>query len=292
MLPKDVIKRVRHIEIATRRLVNDVFAGEYRSTYRGRGMEFSEVREYRPGDDIRSIDWNVTARTGEPHVKVFTEERELTVMLMVDLSGSGEFGTVGRAKRDLAVEVAALLAFAAIRNNDRVGLIAFTDHIEKYLPPKKGTDYGMRLISELVRHRPRGAETKLADALEYLMKVQRKKAVVFLVSDFLADDYQQNLKIVNRKHDLTVLPLSDPREESLPNVGLLWLEDAETGKRTLVDTSDRNIRAAVLKSASERKAALEYLLKSSDIDMVPLHTDQDYATPLVNFFRGRARKFR
>jgi len=292
MLPTEVIKRVRRIEITTRRLVNDVFAGEYRSTYRGRGMEFNEVREYRPGDDIRSIDWNVTARTGDPHVKVFVEERELTVVLMVDMSSSGEFGSVSRAKRNLAVEVAALLAFAAIRNNDRVGLIAFTDRIEKYVPPKKGVDHGMRLISELVRLEPSGSKTDLAGALEYLMRVQRRRSVVFLLSDFLAEAYDKNMRIVNRRHDLTVLPLSDPLEETLPDVGLVWLEDAETGRRTLVDTSDRQVRLTVSKSSAERRAQLDYLFRSSDIDAVPLRTDRDYATPLVNFFRQRAKRFR
>jgi len=292
MLPTEVIRRVRRIEITTRRLVNDVFAGEYRSTYRGRGMEFNEVREYRPGDDIRSIDWNVTARTGDPHVKVFVEERELTVVLMVDMSSSGEFGSVTRAKRNLAVEVAALLAFAAIRNNDRVGLIAFTDRIEKYVPPKKGVDHGMRLISELVRLEPSGTKTDLAGALEYLMRVQRRRSVVFLLSDFLAEAYDKNMRIVNRRHDLTVLPLSDPLEETLPDVGLVWLEDAETGRRTLVDTSDRQVRLTVSKSSAERRAQLDYLFRSSDIDAVPLRTDHDYATPLVNFFRQRARRFR
>lgn len=292
MLPQEVIKRVRHIEITTRRIVNDVFAGEFRSTYRGRGMEFSEVREYRMGDDIRSIDWNVTARTGEPHVKVFVEERELTIMLMVDLSSSGEFGSVGKVKRNLAVEVAALLAFAAIRNNDRVGLIAFTDRIEKYLPPKKGTDHAMRLISDLVRLEPRGVETDLNGALQYLMRVQRRRAVAFLISDFLTEDYDRSLKIVNRRHDLTVLPISDPREEEFPDVGLIWLEDAETGKKKLIDTSDRSVRTSISRRSVERKAKLDYLLKSSDIDSVQLRTDRDYTTSLMNFFRQRARRFR
>lgn len=292
MLPQEVIRKVRRIEITTRRMVNDVFAGEYRSTYRGRGMEFSEVREYRPGDDIRAIDWNVTARTGEPHVKVFSEERELTVMLMVDMSSSGEFGSVVRAKRNLALEVAALLAFAAIRNNDRVGLIAFTDRIERYVPPKKGTNHGMRLISELVRLEPGGKGTDLAGALAYLLNAQRKRAVVFLITDFLARDYERNLKIVNKKHDLTVLPLTDPREESFPDVGLVWLEDSETGERKLVDTSDRQVRMAVASASAERRANMDYLLRSTDIDSVALRTDRDYTGPLVKFFRNRARKFR
>jgi len=292
MLPQEIIKRVRRIEITTRRLVTDVFAGEYRSTYRGRGMEFSEVREYQIGDDIRSIDWNVTARTGKPHVKVFSEERELTVILMVDMSSSGEFGTAVRSKRRLAVEVAALLAFAAIRNNDRVGLIAFTDRIEKYVPSKKGANHGMRLISELVSLAPRGSRTDLSGALEYLMRVQRRRAVVFLISDLLAEGFERNMRIVNRKHDLTVLPLSDPREESLPDVGLIWLEDAETGRRVLVDTSDRYVRRVITQSSSERRAQLEGLFRSTDIDVVPLHTDRDYSAPIANFFRQRARRFR
>ncbi len=292
MLPQEVIRKVRRIEITTRRMVNDVFAGEYRSTYRGRGMEFSEVREYRPGDDIRTIDWNVTARTGEPHVKIFSEERELTVMLMVDVSSSGEFGSVGRAKRNLAVEVAALLAFAAIRNNDRAGLIAFTERIERYVPPKKGVNHGMRLISELVQLEPGGKRTDLAGALAYLLNAQRKRAVVFLITDFLAEDYERNLKIANKKHDLTVLPLTDPREESFPDVGLVWLEDSEIGERKLVDTSDRQVRMAVANASAERRANLDYLLRSTDIDSVALRTDSDYTGPLIKFFRGRAKKFR
>jgi len=292
MLPVEVIRKVRHIEISTRRLVNDIFAGEYHSTYRGRGMEFSEVREYQRGDDIRAIDWNVTARMGAPFVKIFQEERELTVLIMVDLSSSGEFGSVQRPKRELGIEVAALLAFAAIRNNDRVGLIAFTDRVERYVPPKKGQKHALRLISELVRFEPAGAKTNLCDALEYLMRVQRKRAVVFVLSDFLDENFEHMLRVANRKHDLVALSLTDPREIELPDVGLLWLEDAETGALKLIDTSDSEVRRRFMMSSAGKRMAREKLFRSSDLDAIPLSTDADYTSPLIGFFRRRARRFR
>lgn len=292
MLPVEVIRKVRRIEISTRRVVNDILAGEYRSTYRGRGMEFSEVREYQRGDDVRTIDWNVTARMGAPFVKIFQEERELTVIIMVDLSSSGEFGSVRRPKRELGIEVAALLAFSAIRNNDRVGLIAFTDRVERYVPPKKSKKHALRLISELVRLEPAGARTNLRGALEYLMRVQRKRAVVFILSDFLDENFEHVLRGANRKHDIVALTLSDPREIELPDVGLLWLEDAETGEQRLIDTSERDVRRKFLMSSAGKRAAREKLFRSSDLDAIPLFTNSDYTAPLIGFFRRRAKRFR
>lgn len=292
MLPTEVISKVRRIEIRTRKLVSDVFAGEYRSTYRGRGIEFSEVREYQPGDDVRSIDWNVTARMGNPFVKIFHEERELTVVIMVDMSSSGEFGSIKRAKRELAIELSALLAFTAIRNNDRVGLLAFTDRIERYVPPKKGQKHGLRIISELVKLTPQSRKTDIRSALEFFMRVQRKKAVVFLLSDFLDEGYEKILRIANAKHDLVTISLSDPREFELPNVGLVWLEDAETNQPILLDTSNPLVRRQFISTAMSKNSSREKFFRSSDIDFVRISTDSDYIMPLTAFFRTRARRFR
>lgn len=292
MLPTEVINKVRRIEIRTRKLVSNVFAGEYRSTYRGRGIEFSEVREYQPGDDVRSIDWNVTARMGSAFVKIFHEERELTVVIIVDMSSSGEFGSIKRAKRELAIELSALLAFTAIRNNDRVGLLAFTDRIERYVPPKKGQKHGLRIISELVKLTPQGRKTDIRSALEFFMRVQRKKAVVFLLSDFLDEGYEKILRIANAKHDLVTISLSDPREFELPNVGLVWLEDAETNQPILLDTSDPLVRRQFISTAMSKNSSREKFFRSSDIDFVRISTDSDYIMPLTAFFRTRARRFR
>lgn len=292
MLPTEVIKKVRRIEIRTRKLVSDVFAGEYHSTYRGRGIEFSEVREYQPGDDVRSIDWNVTARMGNPFVKIFHEERELTVIIIVDMSSSGEFGSVSRAKRELSIEISALLAFTAIRNNDRVGLLAFTDRVERYVPPKKGQKHGLRLISELVNLSPQGKKTNIRNGLEFFMRVQRKRAVVFLLSDFLDEGYEKILRTANAKHDLVTISLSDPREFEFPNVGLIWLEDAETGQPILLDTSNSLVRKQFVSTAMNKHSFQEKFFLSSDIDFVRVSTGSDYITPLTVFFRTRAKRFR
>lgn len=292
MLPTEVINKVRRLEIRTRRLVSDVFAGEYRSTYRGRGIEFSEVREYQQGDDVRSIDWNVTARMGSPFVKIFHEERELTVIIIVDMSSSGEFGSVKQVKRELAIELSALLVFTAIRNNDRVGLLAFTDRIERYVPPKKGQKHGLRLISELVKSTPQGKKTDIRNALEFFMRVQRKRAVVFLLSDFLDEGYEKILRIANAKHDLVTISLADPREVELPDVGLIWLEDAETGKPILLDTSNPLVRRQFVYTAAGNKSSQEKFFRSNNIDTIRLSTDSDYIMPLTAFFRTRAKRFR
>ena len=237
MIPKEILKKVKRIEITTRGLVNDVFSGEYHSVFKGRGMEFSEVREYQIGDDIRTIDWNVTARMGHPFVKIFEEERELTVMLIVDVSSSGNFGTHSRMKGEIAIEICALLAFSAIKNNDKVGLIIFTDAIEKFIPPKKGKSHVLRVLRELLYHEPKGRQTDIGKTLEYLNRVTKRRSVVFLVSDFINTGYEKALQIANRRHDIVAITVTDPREMNMPDVGFIRLEDAETGEVVLVDTS-------------------------------------------------------
>src|SRR6266850_3521950 len=292
MLPAEILRKVRRIEIRTNRLVNESLAGEYHSVFKGRGMEFSEVREYQFGDDIRSIDWNVTSRMGHPYVKKHVEERELTVILLVDFSASGEFGTRRQFKREIEAEICALLAFSAIKNSDRVGLIAFTDRIETYLRPKKGKDHVLRVIREVLYFRPRGRRTDLAQALRYMYRTISKRSVVFLVSDFLADGFAQPLRVAARKHDLIAITVTDPREEDLPPIGLIDLEDAETGERVLVDASDRRTRDRFRSWATGRRAAREGLFRSVGVDSLELFTDRPYDVPLVRFFHKRARRMR
>lgn len=292
MIPKEILKKVKRIEIQTRGLVNDVFSGEYHSVFKGRGMEFSEVREYQFGDDIRTIDWNVTARTGHPYVKVFDEERELTVMLLVDVSSSGEFGTVERMKGEIAVEICALLAFSAIKNNDKVGLIIFTDRIEKFVPPKKGRSHVLRVLRELLYHRPEGHGTDIALALEYLSRVTTRRAVVFLVSDFLSENYEKALRIANRRHDLVAITITDPRELELPDIGFVELEDAETGEIVLIDTSDFGVQETFTTETSEARRRRDHLFRSMDVDTIDIRTDISYVEPLIRFFRQRAKRFR
>ena len=260
MDPAEILKKVKKIEITTNRLVNDVLAGEYHSVFRGSGMEFAEVREYQPGDDIRTIDWNVTARMGVPYVKKYTEERELTVMLLVDASASLETGTQESLKGEIAAEICALLAFSAIKNNDRVGLIIFTDTIEKYLPPKKGKKHVLRVIRELIYFKPQKVKTDIACALDYLSKVQRRKCVAFLVSDFMSEEYEKSLTVSNQKHDLITITITDPREVELPPVGFVELEDAETGETIVVDTSDEQVRRLFFRTShrsEERRVGKE-----------------------------------
>ena len=292
MIPKEILKKVRRLEITTRGMVNDVFSGEYHSVFKGRGMEFSEVREYQIGDDIRSIDWNVTARYGHPFVKVFEEERELTVMLLVDASSSGEFGTFDRMKGEIAVEICALLAFSAIKNNDKVGLIIFTDKVEKFVPPRKGKSHVLRVLREMLYFRPEDRKTDIATALEYLNRVIRRRCVVFLVSDFLSQEYQKALRIVNRKHDIVAIHVVDPREKELPNVGYVELEDAETGEQILLDTRDNKVRREYAEKTSEAIQTREKLFRSMNVDSIAIHTDESYFEPLIRFFRMRAKRFR
>lgn len=292
MIPKEILKKVKRIEITSRGLVNDVFSGEYHSVFKGRGMEFSEVREYQLGDDIRTIDWNVTARAGHPYVKVFEEERELTVMLLVDVSSSGNFGTFERMKGEIAIEICALLAFSAIKNNDKVGLIIFTDRIEKFIPPKKGKSHVLRVLRELLYHKPEGSQTDIAGALEYLNRVTKRRSVVFLVSDFINFGYEKALQIANQRHDIVAITVTDPRELEMPNVGFIELEDAETGEVILVDTSAAEVRSLYSQKSSHDVKKRDKLFHSIDIDHIDIRTDQPYIEPLIRFFRMRARRFR
>ncbi len=291
MVPKDILRKVKRIEIQTRGLVNDVFSGEYHSVFKGRGMEFAEVREYQMGDEIRTIDWNVSARMGHPYVKVFEEERELTVMLVVDVSSSGEFGTYERMKGEIAIEICALLAFSAIKNNDKVGLIIFTDRIEKFVPPKKGKKHVLRVLRELLYHEPEGRGTNIAMALEYLSRVMHRRSVVFLVSDFISDDYQKAMQVANRRHDLVAITVTDPREMELPDIGMVELEDAETGEVVLIDTADTTTRTMFGTKTSEQKQVRDKLLRSLNIDTIDIRTNISYVEPLIRFFRMRAKRF-
>ncbi|MFC1666416.1 DUF58 domain-containing protein [Candidatus Omnitrophota bacterium] len=292
MIPREILKKVRQIEIRTGRLVNDVFAGKYESVFKGRGMEFHEVREYVPGDDIRSIDWNVTARTGHPYVKKFIEERELTVLLMADVSGSGHFGTKNKMKKDIMAEIGALLAFSAIKNNDKIGLMLFTDRVEKFIAPKKGKSHVLRVIRELLYHKPEGKMTSIGSALEYLGKVLKKRAVVFLISDFMDSDYERALRILNKRHDIIGVSISDPRETYLPDVGLVEFEDAETGEIIYLDTSDDFLKKELMKKRSSFVESRNRVFKSMGLDSIEISTDKSYVKPLMVFFKMRAKRFR
>ncbi|HSR50466.1 MAG TPA: DUF58 domain-containing protein [Acidobacteriota bacterium] len=292
MIPKEILRKVKRLEITTRGLVNDVFSGEYHSVFKGRGMDFSEVREYHYGDDIRNIDWNVTARSGRPYVKVFEEERELTVMLLVDVSRSGEFGSAERMKGEIAVELCALLAFSAIKNNDKVGLIIFTDRIEKFVPPRKGRSHVLRVLRELLYFKPEGRGTDIGGALEYLMRVTRRRAVVFLVSDFISQPYRQPLKVAAQRHDVVGLQMIDRREMEIPAVGFLEVEDAESGEHLLVDTGSKEFRKLLTAQARGEQRQREDLFRTLKVDFVEIFTDRPYFEPLVEFFRNRARRIR
>ncbi len=292
MIPKEILKKVKRIEIQTRGLVNDVFSGEYHSVFKGRGMEFSEVREYQVGDDIRMIDWNVSARMGHPFVKVFEEERELTVMLLVDVSSSGEFGTVEQMKGEIAAEICALLAFSAIKNNDKVGLVIFSDKVEKFVAPKKGKSHVLRVVREILYHEPQGHQTNIAEALEFLSRITQRRAVVFLVSDFISSNYEKALQIANKRHDIVAITVTDPREVDLPDIGFIELEDAETGETFLVDTSSVDVRNDFAVHTSEAVIAREKLFRTMNVDHIDIRTDQGYIEPLIRFFRMRAKRFR
>jgi uncharacterized protein (DUF58 family) len=284
---REILKKVRLIEIKTRGVVNQVFSGEYHSVFKGRGMEFSEVREYQYGDDIRTIDWNVSARFNHPFVKIFEEERELTVMLVVDLSGSGTFGSALALKNEVAAEICAVLAFSAIKNNDKVGLLLFTDRIEKFLPPKKGRAHILRIIRELISFRPSGTRTNLREALEYFNHVTKKRSIAFILSDFLDTGYDRILRVVSRKHDLIAVELSDPREESLPAAGLIALRDAETGESRWVDSSDPEVRKEFARFWQGQRAHRRQLFLRSRVDAIPIRVDRPYLKPIVDFFKRR-----
>jgi len=290
MLQKEMFKKIRRIEIRTRKLVNDLFSGEYHSTFKGMGMEFEEVREYIPGDDIRLIDWNVTARTGSPHIKKFREERELTVVLLVDASSSGRFGTHERYKEDLAAELCALLAYSAIKNNDKVGLIIFTDKIEKYIPPQKGKPHVLRLIREILYFTPERTKTDIAGALEFFSKVTKRRSVVFLISDFLSENFSTPLRIANKKHDVIAVKISDPRELQFGNYGLIELEDAETGEVLVLDTASAEFRRSFSEQAEQGTDAMQRAFRLIDVDFIQIRTDQPYTAPLIQFFKMREKR--
>ena len=289
-LPKELLKKVKQIEINTRNVVNEVFSGEYHSVFKGRGMEFAEVREYQPGDDVRLIDWNVSARMGHPYVKIFEEERELTVMLMVDVSSSGNFGTAQQFKREVAAELSAVLAFSAIKNNDKVGLIIFSDRIEKFIPPRKGRTHVLRVIREILFYKPREATTNIGEALEFLSRVIKRKSTAFLISDFLAEDFKQPLQIANKKHDIIAVSITDPREISLPEAGMIELEDAETGETVVIDTTSAQIRDEFHLKAMEQQNKLKSLFQSIGVDHINILTNQSYVEPVNKFFKMRARR--
>jgi len=290
VLPKEILRKIRRIQIYTSRTVNDILAGQYRSVFKGRGMEFAEVREYQAGDDVRFIDWNVTARMGRPYVKLFAEERELTVMLLVDASGSGRFGSAGQTKNDIAAEIAALIAFSAIRNNDKVGLLVFTDRVEKFVAPKKGRSHVLRVIREILYFKPEGKGTDIASAIEYLMRVTSRRTVAFLISDFIASGFERKLRAANRRHDMIALRIADPRELELPRVGLIELEDPETGARTLVNTRSAKLRKRFKRDSLKRRAEQAKALRSMNVDNVDIRTDSSYVEPLVKFFKMRERR--
>jgi uncharacterized protein (DUF58 family) len=290
MLTREQLRAVRKIQIRTSHLVSDLFAGQYQSVFKGRGIEFAEVRLYQPGDDVRTIDWNVSARTGIPHVKRYSEERELTVMLLVDASASTRFGSVRQLKSALAAELSAVLAFSAISNNDKVGLVVFTDRVELSLRPRKGTHHVLRVIRSVLAHRPAGRGTDIAAALEHLERVSKRRSVVFVVSDFLDPRSRLALRLAAQRHDVIAIVLEDPREAVLPPVGLVELEEAETGQRWVVDTGDRRVREAFVRTAAEARDARDRDLRAADVDAVLVGTDRPYADSLRRFFRMRERR--
>lgn len=290
METQELLKKVRKIEIKTRGLSNQIFSGEYHSAFKGRGMAFSEVREYIPGDDIRNIDWNVTARFNHPYIKVFEEERELTVMLLVDISASGDFGTTRQFKRELITELCAVLAFSAIQNNDKIGVIFFSDQIEKFIPPKKGKSHILRIIRELINFQPASKGTDISGALQYFTNMIKKRSIAFLISDFISTGYSDSLKIAARKHDLVAIRIYDKRESELPNVGLIRLQDAETGKLLWVDTSRRITRERYRLNWSNKQQELDSMFNKTGVDQVKIATDQNYIQPLINLFKKREKR--
>lgn len=290
MIPNEIIKKVRHIEIRTRGLVNDLFGGEYHSVFKGRGMSFSEVREYYPGDDIRLIDWNVTARSSLPHIKIFEEERELTVYLIIDISKSGDFGTLDKYKNEIAAEIAAVLGFSAIKNNDKVGLIMFTDKIEKYVPPKKGKSHVLRVVRELLYHKPQDQKTSIQNALDFLLKVAKRRSVVFLISDYIDNGYWKSLKIANRKHDLIGIKISDIAEFIIPNLGLLKVHDPETNDEFWIDTGSETERLKFTKDQNDASSIFKKKCDKINFDLIQIRNDRDYVDPLFNYFKGREKR--
>ena len=292
MLPKEIIHKIRRIQITTNRLVNESLAGEYHSVFKGRGMEFDEVREYQHGDDVRTIDWNVTSRAGRPFVKRYVEERELTVMLLIDASASGAFGSANKMKSEIAAEISALLAFSAIKNNDRVGAILFTDCVEKFVPPRRGSSHVLRVVREVLFHKPEHRGTRIQKAIEHLNLVVHKRSVVFLISDLLDQGFERSLKVANRRHDVIVIQIIDPREKELPEVGILELRDAETGEIAWVDTSLDWVRNTFRDNWDRNQSRLAKLFQSHRMDHITLETGKPYDVPLMRFFKERAKRIR
>ena len=291
MIPREILKKVKRIEIQTRGLVNNFFGGEYHSVFKGRGMTFSEVREYQPGDDIRLIDWNVTARSGNPFIKVFEEERELTVFLIVDISASGAFGSESQLKKNIGAEIASVLGFSAIKNNDKVGLILFSDEVVKYVPPKKGKSHVLRVIRELLYTKPNGNGSSIKDALEFLMKVSKRKCVVFLLSDFLDNNFWNSIRIANRKHDLIGIKIYDPYEINLPDIGMIKVEDPETGSMFWIDTSFEPDLKQMNNNNIKSLVDLEKQSAKIGLDIISISTTEDYVDPLMKFFKRRGKKY-
>lgn len=291
MISKEVLKKIRKLEIQTKGMVNSIFGGEYQSAFKGRGMEFSEVRAYTYGDDIRQIDWNVTARTGDPFIKVFEEEREQTLMLCIDISQSGTFGSQRQSKMELAIELCAVLAFSAIKNSDKVGLVLFSDHIEKVVPPKKGKTHVLRLIRELYTTEPTGHGTDIGDALSYINRLLNRRAIVVLASDFMDSDFDKQLRITNQKHDLVSIIINDRLEDELPDLGVVRFQDPETGREKMVDTSSKKVRMAYNKKRAEQKKELHDRLLRMKIDSIEVHTNESYVQPLMGFFQRRVNRY-
>jgi uncharacterized protein (DUF58 family) len=292
MLPREVLRQIRRLQLRARRAVEDLLGGEYHSVFKGTGIAFEEVREYQPGDDVRGIDWNVTARMGHPFVKRFVEERELTVMLLIDCSASNEFGTRLQQKREVAAELAAVLAFSAISNNDKVGLVAFTDRVERFVPPGKGTKHVLRVIRDVLFFQPSHKGTSLRDALDYVNRVLPRRAIIFLLSDFLDREYERALKRTGRRHDLIAVQLTDPREAELPAVGLLEVEDPETGQHLLLDTGSRAVREAYAQTSRAGSEVLRQAARSAQIDVIQVTTDGSHLDALIRFFKLRERRLR
>jgi uncharacterized protein (DUF58 family) len=292
MLPKEILQKIRRIQITTNRLVNESLAGEYHSVFKGRGMEFDEVREYQHGDDVRTIDWNVFSRTGRPYVKRYVEERELTVMLLIDTSASGSFGSIDKMKSEIEAEISALLAFSAIKNNDRVGAILFTDRVEKFIPPRRGSKHVLRVIREVLFYKPQYRGTSIQTAIELLNLVIHKRAVVFLISDLLDQGFEQSLKVANRKHDFIILQIIDPLEKGLPKIGLLEIRDAETGEIACIDTSLPWIQSTIRINWEKNQNRLQKLFESHRMDHISIETGTPYDVPLTRFFKERARRIR
>jgi len=291
MIPSKILKKVRHIEIRTRHLVNDIFGGEYHSVFKGRGMTFSEVREYQLGDEIRLIDWNVTARYNTPFIKVFEEERELTVFILYDASRSGHFGTGSLLKTELAAEMGAVLGFSAIKNNDKVGLLIFTEDVERFVPPKKGSSHVLRVIRELLYHEPQARGTNIEGALNYLLRVANRRSVVFLISDFMDVNFEQTLQVANQKHDLIGIQIYDPREIDLPEVGLVKIHDSETDEMFWLDTISRSARSEYKNKMTERMETFIKNCQKMKFDLIPVAVGTDYVEPLMKYFRQREKRF-